>query len=200
MYQQVRNTPKWSFTIVNHNWFFKIFIRSTGGHALIVPTLDIRETWAGNVLTTPIQFNQDSDEEAIHPPDAESLFPRDASPSKLGGRKEFDLILKNAAWELANEFSSTPNLLIGMYKAQVPKDKITLLVIDALSLRAKSTETMKGIAKHVSGMVQYYMGAREETNVQLTGSDSLVLIRGYLEELTERGRTAPAAAKHALAV
>ena len=73
-----------------------------------------------------------------------------------------------------------------MYKADVPKGKIILLVIDALSLRDKSTATMKGIARHASGLVQYYLDTREETKVQLTGSDSLVLIHDYPESLAEQ--------------
>ena len=113
---------------------------------------------------------------------------------------EFGADLKNTAWELAKEFSSTSNLLACMYKAQAPNDKIVLLAIDALSMRAKSTSTMKGIAKHVSGLAQFYLDTREESNVQLTGDDSLILIRDYLESLSERGRTVPASAKHALAV
>ena len=198
--QHVRNTPKWSFVIVNHNSFFKIFIRSTGGRTFTVPTVDSRDTGEGRHLTTPTLFDQESDEGEIPPRDTESIVSRDASPSKLGDRKEFDLKLKNAAWELANEFSATSSLLVGMYKAQVPKGKITLLVIDALSVRGKSAETMKGIANHASGLVQYYMDTREESKVQLTGRDSVVLIRDFLESLAERGRTVPASDKHALTV
>ena len=87
-----------------------------------------------------------------------------------------------------------------MYKDQAPKDKIVLLATEALYARAKSTSTMKGIAKHVSGLAQYFMDTREESKVELTGKDSLIPIRDYLESLAERGRTVPATAKHALAV
>ena len=87
-----------------------------------------------------------------------------------------------------------------MYKDQAPKDKIVLLATEALYARAKSTSTMKGIAKHVSGLAQYFMDTREESKVELTGNDSLILIHDYLESLAERGRTVPATAKRALAV
>ena len=133
-------------------------------------------------------------------PDIESIGSREPSPSRLGERREFSAKLKNTAWELANEFSSSSTLLKGMYNAGVPKDKITLLVIEALSVRAKSTSTMKGVVKHVAGLVQYYLDTREESKEQLTGDDSLILIHDYLESLTERGRTVPASAKHALTV
>ena len=145
-----------------------------------------------------MKSSQDSDEGEILLPDTDSLFPRDPSPSKLGDRKEFGVNLENAEWELANEFSATSNLLVGMYKAQAPKDKIVLLVIDSLSVRAKSASTMKGIAKNASGLVQYYLGAREESNVELTGNDSLTLTHDYLESMDERWRTVHATAKHAL--
>ena len=128
------------------------------------------------------------------------MFSREASPSKLGDKQEFDQKLKTSAWELANEFAHTSVLLSGMYKAQVPKDKITLLVIEAISVRAKSTSTLKGIIKHVSGLLKHYIEVREETKVELTGDQSVVLIHDYLESLDERGRTVPASAKHALTV
>ena len=107
---------------------------------------------------------------------------------------------KHTAWELASEFSETSNLLTGMYKEQVPKDKITLLVIEAISVRAKSSATLKSVAKHVSGLVRFYLETRDESKFQLTGDDSLILLHDYLESLAERGRTAPATAKHALSV
>ena len=128
----------------------------------------------------------------------ESGFSREAPPSKLGERRVFDDNLKHAVWELANEFPGTSNILKGMYKAHVPKDKITLLVIEAISLRAKSAATMKSVAKHVSALVRFYLGTREETKFQLTGDDSIILLHDYLESLAERGRTVPATAKHAL--
>ena len=52
--------------------------------------------------------------------DNEPMFPREGSPSKLGGKKEFGNNLKRTTWELANEFSSTSNLRKGMYKSQAP--------------------------------------------------------------------------------
>ena len=92
---------------------------------------------------------------------------------------------------------------MGMYKAQAPKDKITLLATEALSLRAKSTAATRGISNHVSGQVRFYVDIRArgtESKVELTGEQSVVLIHDYLESLAERGRTVPAAAKHALSV
>ena len=198
--RHVRNTPEWSFTLPNHNWLIKFFVRLTGGRTFTVPTVGSHDSNEGTILTTLPSFDPEQHEGQCTQHDTESLFPREGSPSKLGGRKEFDVNIKNAAWELASEFSSTSSLLLGMYKAQVPKDKIALLVIEALSLRAKSTATMEGIVKHVSGLVLFYLDTREESKVQLAGGDSLVLIHDYLESLAERGRTVHAAAKHALTV
>ena len=77
-----------------------------------------------------------------------------------------------------------------MYNAGVPKGKIAPLAIEALSARAKSTSTMKGVIKHVAGLERYYLDTRDETKAQLTCGDSLILIRDHLESLMERDRTA----------
>ena len=80
-----------------------------------------------------------------------------------------------------------------MDKAQAPRGKITLLVIEAISLRLKSTASMKGIIKHVSGLIKFYIERKSEAKFQLTGEDSVVLLRDYLESLAERCRAVPAA-------
>ena len=178
----------------NQNVVFKIFIRRTGGRTKLPFQLYRSKVGLGrNPASAPIP----------HPSataDIESLFSRDESPSKLGEKHEFGNKLKTTAWELANEFSETSNLLGGMYKAQAPKGEIALLVIEAISLRAKSTAEMKAIIKHVSCLMRFYLEVRGGTNVELTGGQSAALLRDYLESLAERGRTAPAAAKHALTV
>ena len=145
-------------------------------------------------------MDQESDEEEIVLSDIESIGSREPSYSRLGERMEFSAKLKNSAWESASEFSSTSTLLTGMYNAGFPKGKIALLDIEALSVRAKSTSTMKGVFKHVAGLAQYYLDTREDSKAQLTGGDSLILIHDYLESLTERGRTVPSSAKHTLTV
>ena len=52
--------------------------------------------------------------------------------------------------------------------------------------------------RHVNGLLQFYLDTRNETSVTLTGETSLVLPHDYLESLTERGRAAPSAGKHAI--
>ena len=94
--------------------------------------------------------------------------------------------LKTTACELANEFSKSPKLLEGMYSAQDPKDKISLLVIEALSLRGRTHTALKSIIKHVSGLVRFYLEARKETKCELTGEHSVVLLHDYLASLAER--------------
>ena len=87
-----------------------------------------------------------------------------------------------------------------MYSAHAPKDKITFLVIDALSVRARTHTALKSIIKHVSGVVSFYLETRKETKCELTGEHSVVLLHDYPESLADRGRTVPASAKHALTV
>lgn len=76
--------------------------------------------------------------------------------------------------------------------ANVPQGKLALLVIEAISVRAKSTSAMKTIVRFVAGLVKFYLEVRQETKVELTGPQSLVLLRDYLESLAERGRAVPA--------
>ena len=59
---------------------------------------------------------------------------------------------------------------------------------------------MKGIIKHVSGLIKFYIDTIDESKSQLTGEGSVILLRDYLESLAERSRTVPAAAKHASSV
>ena len=87
-----------------------------------------------------------------------------------------------------------------MYRAQAPKGRIALLAIGDISLQAKSAAAMRGIATHVSGMVRFYVGIRDESKVELAGDHSVFLIRDYDESIAERRRTAPATAEHALSV
>ena len=90
-----------------------------------------------------------------------------------------------------------------MYEAQVPKDKIVLLVIEALSGRAKSQSTLKGVVRFVQGFVKFFIDTKAsdaECKMELTGEKSVVLLHDYFESLADRGRTAPSAAKHALGV
>ena len=132
------------------------------------------------------------------PSGAESVFPRDEPPPKLGDESEFGDNPNQTTWGSANEFATTSELLSGMYKANDPQGKIALLAIEAISVRAKSACAMKTIAKHVADAVRFYLGARQETNVEVTGPQSLAILRDYIEPLAERGRAVPAAAKSAL--
>ena len=101
---------------------------------------------------------------------------------------------------MANEFRETSTLLTGLRDSQIPGDKTTLLVPETGTTRPKSLASTKSILRHVSGLIQYYLDAWSETSVTLTGESPLVLVHDYLESVAERGRTAPSAGKHALAV
>ena len=149
--------------------------------------------WSQSEVTPPRLVVPDPE-----PAESESVFSRCESPTKLGEKAEFGDMIKLTTWELAQEFSSTSELLSGMFNAKVPRGKITLLVIEAISARAKSQTAMKNIINRVSGLVLFYLELRQETEVELTGPQSVVLLRDYLESLAERGRTVPAAGKHAL--
>ena len=64
--------------------------------------------------------------------------------------------------------------------------------------KSKSIATTKAIAKHVRGLVNFYIELRVETNVALTGEHSVILLRDYLESLVGRGRSVPSTPRRAL--
>ena len=88
----------------------------------------------------------------------------------------------------------------GNVQSTGPDGEIALLAIEAIALREKSAAAMRGIPKHVSCLVRFYLDIRDDTKAELTGEQSVALLRDYLESLDERGRTAPSSAKHALSV
>ena len=147
-------------------------------------------------LVTPIYT------EAIPEPetDDESVFTREKSPTGLDRKDTFSEDVERSVITLANEFRDTSSPLAGLTNSKIPDDKIALLVIEAVTTRSKSLAPTKSILRHVNGMLQFYLDTRNETSVALTGESSLVLIRDYLESLSERGRTVPAAGRHALTV
>ena len=57
---------------------------------------------------------------------------------------------------------------------------------------------MRGVIKHVGGLVRFFIDVSADSGVELTGEKSIVLLHDYIESLTHRGRTVPAAAKEAL--
>ena len=118
----------------------------------------------------------------------------------MGGKYMHGDYMRQAAIGLEIEFDDSPSILQGMRTSGIPNEKMDLLVIEAITTRPKSVASAKPIAKHVKGLIQFYLDTRKEISITLTCESSMVLIRDYLESLTERGRTVPSPAKHALTV
>ena len=60
--------------------------------------------------------------------------------------------------------------------------------------RCKSPASTRGVVENVSGLIQFFLDPRGESNpdgITLTGEASVVLLRGYLESFADRGRTVP---------
>ena len=153
--------------------------------------------------TSVLREIDNSQEQAIPDPVDEedsSVFTREQSPARLGTKTTFCESVKTSALNLASKFRESATLLKSLLGTQIPDDKITLLVLDAVTTRAKSLASAKNVLRRVNGLIQFYLDARNESSVTHTGESSLVLIRDYIESLSERGRTAPAAGKHALTV
>ena len=103
-------------------------------------------------------------------------------------------------WDLSSEFGKKPTLISGLYSPQVPKQRIIQLVIETVTLRAKSLATMRGVIKNARAIVRFYIETSADTGIELTGEKSIVFLHDYVESLAERGRTVPGAAKAALSL
>ena len=131
------------------------------------------------------------------PEDDETHPTMDESPSKLGGRRVFDDSTKHAEWGVSIEFPETPTLLPCTHNALVPKGKVALVAIEAVSADAKFAASMRNVIRPIHGPIKFYRGNRSDTKIELAGEQSLALLHDYLESPSERGRTAPPAAKPA---
>ena len=125
---------------------------------------------------------------------------REKSPSRLGPGETFDDSAKQSVIRIANEFSETLSLIQSMRASQIPHGKLTLLVLAAVTSRPKSIASTKSLVRHVSGVSQFYLGARGECAITLTGDSPLVDIREFAESPGGRGRTVPTPARRALTV
>ena len=92
------------------------------------------------------------------------------------------------------------SLLQSKRLALLAQEKASLLLIEAVTSRSKSTTATKSIAKHIRGLLNYYIEIRSETHVSLTAEHSAILLRDYIESHSERSRTVPATERHALNV
>ena len=97
---------------------------------------------------------------------------REKTPTKLGGRNTFDDALKADVVDLAGEFAESTSLLNGARIALLTPGKTSLLVIEDVMSKSKSIATAEAIAKHVRGLVNFYVELRAEPNVALTGEHS----------------------------
>ena len=64
--------------------------------------------------------------------------------------------------------------------------------------RRKSPASARAVIKNVSGIIQFFLDSRGESNpdgITPTGESSVVLLRDYLESVDGRGRTVPGAVK-----
>ena len=72
------------------------------------------------------------------------------------------------------------------------------MAIESVTSQTESMASAKAIAKHAIGLIQFYLDTRMEGSGARTGVQSLVLLRDYLEPLSDRARTATASGRHAL--
>ena len=97
-----------------------------------------------------------------------SMFSREPSPPRLGAKDTFGASFKKSALLLASEFRETSPLLIGMKDTNIPDDKVSLLVLEAVTARAKSVAPTRNVLRHVDGLLQFYLDARSESNITLS--------------------------------
>ena len=131
-----------------------------------------------------------------------SVFCRSNSPSKLGTKNTFDVAPNESALELSGEVTDALPFLRSLRKTQIEPDqkKKKILIVDAVTSRAKSVNSAKSITKRANGLINFYLDTRSESAVTLTGERSVVLIRDCLDSLEERWVDVTASTKHAITV
>ena len=73
-----------------------------------------------------------------------------------------------------------------------------MLPIEALTQRRMSPASTRAVIKNVSGLIQFPIDPRGESNTDgttLTGESPVSLLLGYLESVADRGRAVPGAVK-----
>ena len=151
--------------------------------------------------TDHIGFDTPPDELTSTGPFGESsISPRAKFPAKLGTKDTCGESAKTDVLDQSGEFVDSSTLLQGSKDSEIAPEKTTLPIIEAVTARSKSVSPTKSIIKHVKGIINFYLSARNESAVTLTGEGSLVLLHDYLESTRERGRTVPGAARHSLTV
>ena len=73
---------------------------------------------------------------------------------------------------------------------------MALLVLEAVTIRSKSLNSTKAASKHVKGLIRLYIDTRAENAAIFTVECPLLLLRDYIESLSERGRTVQGAVRH----
>ena len=153
----------------------------------------------------PIVARSDHDPSAyIHPPPHDGIESHASSAQfpTLDSRKQaFDQKLRRADWLLAEEFPDTPARLRWPHGGKLNNGRITALTIDDLMRRRKSPASNRGVIVNVNGAIQFFRdnmsGSNPDGNT-LTGEASAALSRGYLESVSDRGRTVPGDVKTSL--
>ena len=163
--------------------------------------------YQGVNLNSPpsIEARNDHDPSAYVPPPPDGGSDPPTSQAQLpkldSSKQAFDLKLRQAVWLLADGFSDTSTLSRGFRDAKLNKERITALAIDALMRRCKSPASARCVIQNVSGMIQFPIDTRDESNpagFTLTGEAPVALLHGYLEAVDDRGRTVPGAVKTSL--
>ena len=115
-----------------------------------------------------------------------------------GVKQGFGSKLREALWLLDEEFSHTSTLLRGIYKTNLNKERIVAITIDALTQRCKSPASTRGVIRNVNGLIDFFLENRNDGNppgFTLTGENSAVLLRDYIESAAGRGLEVPGAVK-----
>ena len=142
--------------------------------------------------------------EFFHPPPeggGESPASRSQLPTMDSSTPAFGVKLKQAGCLLAVEFSNACALLFGFSDAKLNKERIAILTLESIMQRCKSPASTRAVIKNGSGIIQFSLDTRAESNpdgVTLTGESTVVLLRGYLESVADRGRSVPGAVKTSL--
>ena len=108
--------------------------------------------------------------------DENSLFAREKAIARLWRMGAFGESVETSVLDGQLVSREKPTILTSMMGSGVPEEELSLLAIESVATRSKSTASTNAILRHVNGLLQFYLDTRIETSVTLTGVSSLVLI------------------------
>ena len=83
-------------------------------------------------------------------------------------------------------------------KIRVSRERLIVHAIEAIMQHCKTASIARLDIENVDGLARYFIDTRATDNLSLTGENSVVSIRDYLDQAADIGRAVPASIKRSL--